>query len=188
MTDRPGDLSDPALRHCPNRPFPAYAFVPGMHPHPKSDPQGHSFGNEPAKPPCDPEHPTFREEFLFGIDLFNAGFYWEAHEAWECLWIACGRRGHWATTLQGLIKLAAAGVKAREGNATGVSRHATRAVELLSEAAAEKYGLDNRDEISQFAKQLSESPLVDTTPSTTGRVVFSLRLVPSITLAEPGFQ
>ncbi len=183
MTDRPGEDSDPALRHCPNHPFPEYAFVPGMHPHPKSDPQGHSYGDNDAEVPCDAEHPTFREEFLFGIDLFNAGFYWEAHEAWESLWIACGRRGHWATSLQGLIKLAAAGVKVREGNAIGVSRHATRAAELLSEAATEKCGLENRDEIIQFADQLRESPLVDTTPTTTGRVVFSLRVVPSFSLA-----
>ncbi|MER9007639.1 DUF309 domain-containing protein [Mesorhizobium sp. M0862] len=24
--------------------------------------------------------------FRWGIDLFNHGYYWEAHEAWEPLW------------------------------------------------------------------------------------------------------
>ncbi|TGQ49534.1 DUF309 domain-containing protein, partial [Mesorhizobium sp. M1C.F.Ca.ET.210.01.1.1] len=26
--------------------------------------------------------------FRWGIDLFNHGYYWEAHEAWEPLWHA----------------------------------------------------------------------------------------------------
>ena len=46
---------------------------------------------------------------LYGIDLFNHGFYWEAHEAWEGLWIACARRGPTATYLQAFITAAAAG-------------------------------------------------------------------------------
>ena len=49
-------------------------------------------------------------------DLLNHGFYWEAHEAWETLWHAAGRKGEIADFLKGLIKLAAAAVKAREGN------------------------------------------------------------------------
>jgi hypothetical protein len=69
--------------------------------------------------------------------LFNHGFYWEAHEAWESLWHAVGRQGPVAAWLKALIKLAAAGVKAREGNPAGVARHATRALELLAEVRAE---------------------------------------------------
>jgi len=70
-------------------------------------------------------------DYLFGIDLFNHGFYWEAHEIWEQLWIACGRSGQEADFLKGLIKLAAAGVKVREGRPIGVQRHASRARELF---------------------------------------------------------
>jgi hypothetical protein len=68
---------------------------------------------------------------LFGIDLFNHGFYWEAHETWEQVWISCGRAGREADFLKGLIKLAAAGVKLREGRPIGVQRHASRARELF---------------------------------------------------------
>jgi Domain of unknown function (DUF309) len=56
--------------------------------------------------------PNRSREYLHGIDLFNHGFYWGAHEAWEGLWVACGRRGPTATYLQAL-NLAAAGFKAR---------------------------------------------------------------------------
>jgi hypothetical protein len=72
-------------------------------------------------------------EYRYGIDLFNHGFYWEAHEAWESLWHAAGRRGPIGLWLKALIKLAAAAVKLREGNPRGVVRHARRSQELLQE-------------------------------------------------------
>jgi uncharacterized protein len=116
----------------PSRPFPAYSYVPGRFPHPLSDPAGHSFGHVAKK--CEPlttENARRHEEYLWGIQLFNHGYYWEAHEAWEQVWIACGRKGVAADYLKGLIKLGAAGVKTREGRPDGVARHATRSAELL---------------------------------------------------------
>jgi hypothetical protein len=68
--------------------------------------------------------------YLYGIDLFNAGYYWESHVAWESLWLASGRKGVVAVFLKGLIKLAAAGVKSLEGTPEGVKSHSTRAAEL----------------------------------------------------------
>ena len=73
--------------------------------------------------------------YQLGIDLFNHGYYWEAHEAWESLWHACGRRGVTATFLKTLIQWAVVGVKAREPCSAGVLAHAQRAKELLEEAA-----------------------------------------------------
>src|SRR3954447_16675008 len=113
------------MRHFTERPLPRYAFVPGRHPHPVSDLRGHSFGVRSSElNPLDPHHPGRSIEFLYAIDLFNAGYYWEAHETWESLWHAAERSGPIAMLLKGLIKLAAAGVKAREGNAAGVQCHA----------------------------------------------------------------
>lgn len=119
-------------------PFPPYSYVPGHAPHPVSDPAGHMHGqpHEPA-PPLEPAAWRESAAYLYGLDLFNHGFYWEAHEAWESLWHAAGRRGAVAVFLKALIKLAAAGVKAREGNPAGVSRHARRALELVAETRAE---------------------------------------------------
>jgi hypothetical protein len=82
-------------------------------------------------PPLDPETWEKNTAYLHGIDLFNHGFYWEAHEAWEGLWHACGRQGQVADFLKGLIKLAAAGVKMREGKPHGVVNHAARAADLF---------------------------------------------------------
>ena len=118
-------------RHT-NQPLPPYTYVPGQQPHPISDPQGHMHGQEhPEPPPLEPEHWQESESYLYAIDLFNSGFYWEAHEAWESLWIVAGRAGTTAEFLKGLIKLAAAGVKRLEGNPAGIDRHTKRAIELL---------------------------------------------------------
>jgi len=48
----------------------------------------------------------FPEEYLSGIARFNAGEFWEAHEAWEEIWIAEG--GELRLFYQGLIQVAAA--------------------------------------------------------------------------------
>ncbi len=129
------------FRFCPDREFPSYSYVPGRYPHPISDPNGHSYKlNDISKErePSSLSLPTnlcsgWQElhEYLFGIDLFNHGFYWEAHETWEQLWIKFGRSGREADFLKALIKLAAAGVKARECRPVGVHRHACRARDLF---------------------------------------------------------
>lgn len=80
--------------------------------------------------------------YLWGIDLFNYGCYWEAHEAWESLWHHCGRRGALADFLKGLIKLAAAGVKVRQRRAEGIRRHAARAAWLFRHSARQLSGPD----------------------------------------------
>jgi hypothetical protein len=118
-------------RYVPEEPLPPYAFVPGQSPHPISDPAGHSFGHRPETPAApDPERWHECRPYLRGLDLFNHGYYWEAHEVWESLWQAAGRKGVLADFLKGLIKLAAAGVKHREGKPEGVKSHVHRTAEL----------------------------------------------------------
>lgn len=123
-------------RYVPDEPLPPYTYIPGRTPHPVSDAEGHSFGEqaESVEAP-DPSNWESCRPYLYGIDLFNHGYYWEAHEVWEGLWHACGRSGATGSFLKGLIKLAAAGVKAREGRPGGVESHARRAAELIRAAA-----------------------------------------------------
>lgn len=119
-----------------NANFPPYSYVPGHFPHPISDPAGHSFGmSVPKAEPIDPANWQASSEYLRGIELFNHGYYWEAHEVWESLWHAADRAGPIADFLKALIKLAAAGVKVREGNSAGVSAHARRAEQLFRQVA-----------------------------------------------------
>ncbi len=104
-----------------------------------------------------------------GIELFNAGYYWEAHEVWEELWHACGRKGTTADVLRALIKLAAAGVKVRERQEHGVRTHARRAAELLGSAKERgdecRLGLDLAGLIER-AKGVATNPPRDSSPLT----------------------
>lgn len=145
-------------RLAPTMPLPPYSFVPGHdHPHPVTDPAGHLHGRKsPAPMPPEvlatiPGEPAARRQvlaaslatnphWLHAIDLFNGGYYWEAHEAWEGFWHALGRTTPEARFVQGLIRLAAACVKIREGRPAGVGRHALRAKELLGERPATDRG------------------------------------------------
>lgn len=127
------------------RAFPPYTYVPGSGtPHPVSDPRGHMYGHAiETSAPLDPADWQRNESYLYAVDLFNHDYHWEAHEAWESLWHAAGHRGQMADFLKGLIKLAAAGVKQREGNSAGVERHLKRGQELLRSVGAPSFcGVD----------------------------------------------
>lgn len=116
-------------RLLPDRSFPAYAYLPGRQPHPVRDPGGHSHGSHP--PVVAAETALSSEPFQWGIDLFNHGYYWEAHEAWEGLWQAARRTPQHRLFFKGLILLAATGVKLREGKPAAAARHAGRAAKAL---------------------------------------------------------
>ncbi|TWT48860.1 DUF309 domain-containing protein [Botrimarina hoheduenensis] len=95
------------------------------------------------------------------VTLFNEKAYWNAHEAWEELWIAAGRRGPSADFLKALIKLAAAGVKEQAGNPIGVRRHARRAIELLAPISSpRRYGLlvAHLRSLARFAEEHGRLP------------------------------
>lgn len=162
-------LSQPPDRYAPEMAFPAYAYVPGQQPHPARDPQGHSFGKPEEAVLCpDPLELERNPLFCFALDLFNHGYYWEAHEAWEGLWHASGRRGTLADFLKGLIHLAAAGVKAREGRINGVQRHAERAKELFNET--------KHTRLIEIANDLASHPRIDVAPTVQGKPVLGIRL------------
>jgi uncharacterized protein len=114
-------------RYVPTRAFPPYAFVPGRHPHPTRDPGGHSYANNETASELD---------FAWGVDLYNHGYFWEAHEAWEGLWGRAEPSSAEADLLQGLIQCAAACLKLRIGERQGAERLAARGIEHLRQAAA----------------------------------------------------
>jgi predicted metal-dependent hydrolase len=118
----------------PDFPLPPYSYVPGHFPHPSSDLAGHSYGITPERvASIEPRKWRDCRSYLVGVDLFNHGYYWEAHEGWEQVWRACDRKGITATFLKGLIKLAAAGVKYRENRGAARTTHPSRARELFEE-------------------------------------------------------
>ncbi len=75
-----------------------------------------------------------------GVVLFNAGRFFEAHEAWEEAWQH--ERGARRGLLQGLILVAAGWLKREAGNARGAGRLFTRALERLEPLPAGCEGVD----------------------------------------------
>lgn len=67
------------------------------------------------------------EDYLFGVDLFNRAFLWEAHEAWEWVWIAAGKTTEPAGFVQGLIQISAALLRDHLGTPGGARNLVTRA-------------------------------------------------------------
>jgi predicted metal-dependent hydrolase len=72
--------------------------------------------------------------------LFNAGKFWESHEAWEKIW-----QRHpepWRYFVQGLIQAAAAHHQLRRGIRHGVIKHLRNALVKLDVAPADFAGLE----------------------------------------------
>jgi Domain of unknown function (DUF309) len=115
-------------RQLPKKSFPPYAYLPGRQPHPVRDPAGHSYQIESL---LVADASLDSDVFLWGLDLFNYGYYWEAHEAWEGLWRIADRRDPLRTLFKGLILLSAAGLKIREDKHAAAVRHAGHAAQLL---------------------------------------------------------
>jgi uncharacterized protein len=129
-------------RYLPDRPLPPYAYLPGgEHPHPVNDPAGHAR-NLPEPAPLDRARWRESAEYLWAVDLYNAGYFWEAHEAWEGLWRQAGP-GPDRELLQALIQLAAAAVQLRRGRPDGAARLIARARGHLAAAGpGPRLGLD----------------------------------------------
>ena len=166
------------VRLLPGETLPPYSYVPGLFPHPTSDPLGHSYGHH-ASPVAAPTDDAWSHctPYLHGIDLFNFGYYWEAHEAWESVWHACGRRGPLADFLKALIHLAAAGVKLREGRGDGAAGHARRAEALFASLAAPRVmGLD----VSKLIEDARQIAIL--TPLSANRIPAPIEIVLPFTL------
>jgi hypothetical protein len=75
-----------------------------------------------------------------GIVLFQAGEFWEAHEAWEQCWRAVPEPER--THYKGLIQAAAALEQWRRGNLRGLERNWAKARPRLLAAPAQWRGID----------------------------------------------
>jgi len=119
------------------QPLPDYRHVPGRTPHPTRDPDGHSYEQpEPTLPSLNEVAWSECDHYLHGIDLFNAGYWWECHEVLEALWHAAGIGTPAGHALQATIQCAAAHLKTRTGQLAGGHRllgHAAKHVEWAEE-------------------------------------------------------
>ena len=102
----------------------------------------------------DPDGTRFKE----GVDLFNRGEYWKAHESWEAIWLAS--EGSRKQFLQGLIQVAAVCYHLERGNLRGAARLLEAALGRL-DPLPESCGGIALDELRRQARALDEFPSSD---------------------------
>jgi hypothetical protein len=135
------------------RAFPLYRFLPGRSPHPRRHPQGHSFEQPELQPhPFEPERWMTSEDYLYGIDLYNGSYWWEAHEVFEGFWHAYGRETTAGNFFQALIQCAAAHLKRELGNEPATSKLVVSGLARLRQTPVCYMGM----QIATFAEDLTQ--------------------------------
>jgi hypothetical protein len=110
---------------------PPHPYVPGQSPR-------HSEGMFDRFKDARPGDPVARlaasVSWTTGRDFLRAGYFWEAHEVLEALWLACPPNCAERLSVQAAIQLANAGLKARMGRAGASARLFGIARALAAEA------------------------------------------------------
>lgn len=148
-------IPQPPHERYSSKAFPPYRFVIGENPHPVSDPKGHSYGHEPDPQPLLAAKWMHNQDYLYAIDLYNYGYWWEAHETLEGLWGQFGKGSPESNLLQGLIKISAGFYKWHLQNRGGIMHHYAGGTALLREAmdhSAVYMGIDLPDYLARLEK------------------------------------
>lgn len=113
--------------------LPRERFVPGLTPRPAGDwlpqvdPRGFTASDWRA---C--------EAYCYGVDLYNAWLWWEAHEAMEGVWMRARGRPIERAFVQAVIMSAAAALKVEAGRVDGAARLLGKASARLDLVASER--------------------------------------------------
>lgn len=86
--------------------------------------------------------PDFSAHLVKGVELFNARRFWDAHEAWEAIWLVA--ESEVKEFLQGLIQVAAAYHHMQRGTHRGGVRLFHSGLQRLSRFPEDYCGVDRR--------------------------------------------
>lgn len=89
-----------------------------------------------------------------GINFFNAGRYFEAHEAWEDLWRESG--GPLRLFYQGLVQAAVGMHHLSQGNLNGAQAQIAKSLEKLQQYPETFCRIDNSKLIADLQSTLAE--------------------------------
>jgi hypothetical protein len=90
-------------------------------------------------------------DYLYGVDLFNFAYWWEAHEAWEEGWVSAV--GNQKLFLQGMIQISAALIKWNVKQFRGMRSLSTAGRKKLQKISIESNNFMGVD-LSRFMKRL----------------------------------
>ncbi len=139
-------------RLSPSLDFPLYAYIPGETVHPlRAVPGRHRLA----------EVDDVSTAISYGIDLFDNGYFWEAHEVWETAWRAAERDTDPWIFRKALIRLAAAALKLRLGSQAGVEAHAPWCARTFTDLARRHAVIDGISpaDLADFATHLANGHL-----------------------------
>ena len=109
-------------RHT-NFPLPGYQYIPGQTKRPGDDMgPAHIHDCSQVNAQITAQNWFKSPAFVYALDLFNAQYWWETHEVLELIWIETGKTTNSALFIQGIIQVAAALVKNKQGNLAAALR------------------------------------------------------------------
>lgn len=89
-------------------------------------------------PRIDPADWARNGAYLYGFRLYNEGFFWEAHEVWETVWLACRPNASERSLMVALIQLTNATLKLAMGRQAAALRILPAAAEALRECESRR--------------------------------------------------
>lgn len=131
--------------------LPGRKYIPGQGVHPDKDPRGShipEYASTTTK--FNAGNWQYSQQYLYAIDLFNNGFWWEAHEVLENLWIESGRKSAAAKFIQGIIQISAALLKHSQSLHRGAVRLMARGLSKIRLQSGSYLGID----VEKFANEV----------------------------------
>ena len=124
-------------------PFPCKRYLPGEDIHPSKHPSGDHM------PKCRFNSISFgvqtwrdSDRYLYAIDLFNYGYYWETHEVLEEIWREIGTKTPTGLFIQGFIQIAAALIKKTQSFHRGARRLSEKGLSKIRLQSGVFLGID----------------------------------------------
>ena len=116
-------------------PLPTAAYRPGLNARPSDESPLYAIA---TMAPAITEPGAWHDNapYLFGFRLYAHGYFWEAHEMWEPVWMRARPNSRERALLQGLIQLANAGLKIALDRPAAARRLARLAAAHFADASA----------------------------------------------------
>ncbi|NJO91974.1 MAG: DUF309 domain-containing protein [Chloroflexia bacterium] len=137
--------------------LPSYKYIPQKGPHPLQ------IKNIEHIPEIPEDNNGFSSEnwhqsqhYLYAVDLFNLGYYWEVHEVLEKLWMELGKKSDEGIFIQGLIQLSVALLKHSQDNHNGFKRLYEKALPKFKKQHGIFLGIDSKAVLQLFQKLNTE--------------------------------
>ena len=132
-------------------------YLPGITPRPDEDVFAPLKAS--ALPGATTQELAQSPTFQFGRAAFDAGFYWEAHELFEHIWMLLPPASAEKVLMKGLIQLANSGLKRRMGRPEAADRIMDLANQALDEAflrASSPLGVAKGD-VTEMCEQIAQT-------------------------------